>query len=69
MIDLHPAVDRTARVITAVGDDQLALPTPCGEACVGDMIDHVGTFAQRFTAAARKQTGGDTPRPPAPNWR
>jgi len=67
MIDLHPAVERTARVITSVGDDQLALPTPCSAARVGDMIDHVGTFAQRFAAAARKRTDGHTQSPPRPS--
>ena len=64
MIDLGPAADRTATVVTSVTDEQLGLPTPCPDMCVGDVIDHIGAFALGFIAVAEK----DPPRtkPPAP---
>src|SRR5215207_11063888 len=67
MIDLEPAAQRATRVITSVADDQLGLPTPCPDACVGDLVDHIGVFAVRFTAAARKQSDASTPAPPQPS--
>ena len=64
MIDLGPAADRTATLVTSVTDEQLALPTPCPDMCVGHVIDHIGAFALGFIAVAEK----DLPRtkPPAP---
>jgi uncharacterized protein (TIGR03086 family) len=62
MIDLRPPVQRMISVVTSVDDTQLGLPTPCPAASVGDLIDHVGVFAVRFIAAARK----DSSRPPSP---
>ena len=67
MIDIQPATQRTIGVATSVTDDQLDLPTPCPEACVGDLIDHLGVFASRFLEAARKESEGDTPPPPTPS--
>ena len=67
MIDLHPAVQRTIDVVTSVADDQLGLPTPCPEMAVGDLIDHLGGFAVRFTAAARKDVAERTSPPPPPS--
>ena len=66
MIELHPAAQRVASLVTSVGDDQLDLPTPCPDQCVGDLIDHIGVFAVRFAATARKDSGGTAP-PPAPD--
>jgi uncharacterized protein (TIGR03086 family) len=66
MIDLQPATQRTIDVVTSVADDQLGLPTPCPAACVGDLIDHLGVFAVRFFAAARKESQGRTSPPPPP---
>jgi len=54
-------------LVTAMSDDQLVLPTPCPDARVGDLIDHVGTFAVRFLAAARKDTGDRSVPPPKPD--
>ena len=54
MIDLRPATDRTAAVIAALSDDHLALPTPCPEYSVGDLLDHVEGLALAFTDAATK---------------
>jgi uncharacterized protein (TIGR03086 family) len=67
VIDLQPATQRTIRVINALADDQLGLPTPCPDAAVGDLVDHLGVFALRFRAAARKETGGSTSPPPPPS--
>src|SRR5215213_4857324 len=67
VIDLEPAVQRAIAVITSVADDELGLPTPCPDACVGDLVDHIGVFAVRFTAVALKQSDGETPAPPPPS--
>ena len=66
MIDISPATDRMARLLAAVSDDQFDLPTPCPKSRVGDLIDHIGTFAKAFTAVARKDNRG-TGAPPPPN--
>lgn len=66
MIDIHPAARRTAGLVSSVAEEQLGLPTPCAEACVGDLLDHLGVFAVRFTAAARKEAG-DRMSPPPPS--
>lgn len=67
MIDLHPATQRAIGVVTSVVDDQLSLRTPCPESSVGDLIDHVGVFAVRFAAAARKESDGPSSPPPRPS--
>jgi len=67
VIDLHPAARRTISLVTSVADEQLGLPTPCPEACLGDLIDHLGLFAVRFVAAARKESDGRTSPPPPPS--
>ena len=67
MIDLHPAAERTASLVTSLADDQLDRPTPCPEARVGDLIDHLGVFAVRFLAAAHKESGDRTTPPPPPS--
>jgi uncharacterized protein (TIGR03086 family) len=77
MIDLRPASDRVTRVVHHVADDQLALPTPCGSATVGDVLDHLGMFAANFPRVARKELDEVTSTPPAafdagnlePGWR
>jgi uncharacterized protein (TIGR03086 family) len=67
MIDIHPAAQRTADLITSLDDDQLGLPTPCPDAQVGDLIDHLGVFAVRFLAAARKESDAGSSAPPPPS--
>jgi uncharacterized protein (TIGR03086 family) len=55
MIDMQPAATRLAGVITGVSDDDLAKPTPCPDASVGGLIDHIRTFSVAFTRSARKE--------------
>lgn len=67
MIDLNSAAQRTASLVTSLTDEQLDLATPCPEARVGDLIDHLGVFAVRFMAAARKESGDRATPPPPPS--
>lgn len=77
MIDLHPAAERVARIAAELTDDQLALATPCGDATVGDLIDHLGMFARNFRRVAGKELDETTSVPPrafdaanlGPAWR
>jgi uncharacterized protein (TIGR03086 family) len=55
-VDLTPATQRLAALVTRVSDDQLGRPTPCPAYTVGDLIEHVGTLARAFRAAAEKDT-------------
>jgi uncharacterized protein (TIGR03086 family) len=56
-VDLEPAARRLGALIARVPDDQLAQPSPCPAYTAGDLIQHVGTLARAFTAAARKAGG------------
>jgi uncharacterized protein (TIGR03086 family) len=75
-IDLGPVARQLADLVTNVSDAQHAAPTPCPQYQVADLLEHIGTMAQAFTAAARKQPGplteqqpaGDAARLPA-DWR
>jgi uncharacterized protein (TIGR03086 family) len=74
MIDLGPAASRMAKLLAAVDDTQLEAPTPCPDSTLGDLIDHVGTFATAFVAVARKEVTTGAPPPPdaanlEPGWR
>lgn len=64
MIDLGPSAQRTADLVTSVTDEQLGLATPCPGLRVGDLIDHIGTFAIAFVAVATKDPGARTAPPP-----
>jgi uncharacterized protein (TIGR03086 family) len=67
MIDLQPAARRTASLLAPLTDEQLDMATPCPQARLGDLVDHLGVFAVRFQAAARKDSEGRTSPPPAPS--
>src|SRR5450759_4748890 len=54
MLDLEPATRVLTDLVRGVRDDQLSLPTPCVEAGLGDLLDHVDGFSVAFTAAATK---------------
>jgi len=45
-----------SRVVTDTRDDQLGAPTPCGDATVADLLDHIDGLSQAFAAAAEKDT-------------
>jgi uncharacterized protein (TIGR03086 family) len=64
MIDLRPATDRVAALVSGLSDEQLALPTPCGPATVGDLLDHLGMFASNFVKVAHKQLDEASSIPP-----
>jgi uncharacterized protein (TIGR03086 family) len=64
MIDLRPASDRMIALVTNLTDDDLRRPTPCGDASVGDLIDHLGMFASNFAKVAAKQLDATTSTPP-----
>jgi len=53
--DLAPAASRMGRLIEAVSDTALGLPTPCERYTVGDLLDHVAGTALAFRAAAGKR--------------
>jgi uncharacterized protein (TIGR03086 family) len=53
-LDLTPATETLAQVVTGIGDDQLAAPTPCHGMTVADVLDHVDGLCLAFTAAAAK---------------
>jgi uncharacterized protein (TIGR03086 family) len=63
MLDLEPATRALARLVTGVRDEQLNAPTPCTEASLGDLLDHVDGLSLAFTAAATKTPldGGQAP--------
>jgi uncharacterized protein (TIGR03086 family) len=78
LLDLDPAVAQLTALVAGVTDDALALPTPCPDWTVGDLVDHLMGLAWAFTEAARKSPGAPgtsapPPRPSAtnlgPDWR
>ena len=54
MLDLEPATRVLSDLVDGVRDEQLTAPTPCTEASLGDLIDHVEGLSVAFTAAATK---------------
>ncbi|MDQ6697848.1 MAG: TIGR03086 family metal-binding protein [Actinomycetota bacterium] len=73
MIDIADATERMVSLLTSVSEDQFDLPTPCPDARLGDLVDHVGTFATGFTDVAHKEGRGGPTRPSFTNleagWR
>ena len=75
-IDIGPAVRQMKELVRNISDDEMKRATPCSETTVGDLLDHLSSFATGFTMAAKKQTEGlDRPPPKAdssrlgPDWR
>lgn len=64
MIDLRPAADRLTTIVEGLVEGDLAAPTPCGAATVGDLVDHLGMFASNFARVARKELDDATSVPP-----
>lgn len=56
---LAVAAELTGHVIAAISDEQCSLPTPCDGWTVRDLIEHIVTGNDGFTAALQEQ-------PPAP---
>jgi uncharacterized protein (TIGR03086 family) len=52
--NLEPAAKNLAAFVAGVADDQLELPTPCPDYRVGDLLDHIASFARVFTWSAAK---------------
>jgi uncharacterized protein (TIGR03086 family) len=66
-VNLEPATKQLGALVRAVPDDALANPTP-SDFPVATLLDHIGVFAQAFTAAAQKDVdSGMTGAPPAPD--
>jgi uncharacterized protein (TIGR03086 family) len=54
MLDLEPATRALTDLIAGLRDEQLTAPTPCTEASLGDLVDHVDGLSLAFTAAGTK---------------
>ena len=67
IVDLGPAAQRLADLVTYVKDDELGKATPCPAYSLGDLIEHVGGLALAFTAAAEKDSGMYGDRGPSGN--
>src|SRR5688572_12102056 len=53
IVVLSRALDQTGDVLTAVHEDQLSLPTPCGEWDVRQLIAHLVAAPGMFVVMAR----------------
>src|SRR5260370_27189202 len=76
MLDLEPATRTLAGLVDGIRSDQLTAPTPCRDATVGDLLDHVDGLSMAFTAAATKTPLDGGSRGPSadasrlgPDWR
>lgn len=54
-VDLEPAAQRLAGIVSAIDLAQLSRPTPCADYTLADLLDHVGRFAHAFHGSAIKQ--------------
>ena len=54
MLDFEPSTTRLSRLIADLGDEQLAVGTPCEFYTLGDLIQHVDGLSVAFTWAALK---------------
>jgi uncharacterized protein (TIGR03086 family) len=69
---LAAAADETARVVSAIRDDQLPGPTPCADTPVAGLLDHLDGLTLAFRVAAEKQVGGSASASAedlTPDWR
>lgn len=66
MIDFTTTTDRTARVVAAVGADQLSAPTPSEGMDVTGLLHHLLGLTIAFRDAAGKVDGPTTRTPPQP---
>lgn len=72
-LDLGPVAAETARIVTAISDEQLPGPTPCTDLPVAAVLHHLLTLSIAFRGAAEKEPQGPGPQPDAaqlpPDWR
>jgi uncharacterized protein (TIGR03086 family) len=52
---LAAAAERTVPIVQKIGDDQLALPTPCAEFQVRDLLNHLYQVVVSFQALAVRE--------------
>jgi uncharacterized protein (TIGR03086 family) len=64
-VDLTPAAQRLADLVSGIPDDLLDAPTPCPAYTLGDLVDHIGGAAVAFTGAAVKNSGDVTAQGPS----
>jgi uncharacterized protein (TIGR03086 family) len=64
--NLEPATKRLDALVRGTPPGALDNPTPC-DIGVAALLDHIGTLATAFTAAARKDPSAVTGPPPAPD--
>lgn len=74
--DFEPAATALEAVVAGIADDQLALPTPCADTTVRDLLVHVIDLTEAFRQAATKEAVGRSvapntspDRPLVPDWR
>ncbi len=63
-VDLGPGAEQLKDLLASVDDADLDKPTPCPLFTVGNVIAHVGRFAQAFAAAGRKERSDILEHPP-----
>lgn len=71
VIVLNRALDQMGDVLTAVHEDHLARPTPCGDWNVGQLVGHVLAAPGRFLQMARGEEpdwSAPTPVPSDGSW-
>lgn len=68
-LDLTPATDTLARLISGLDDADLSRPTPCPAYTVGDLADHIGGLTIAFTEAATKSARPGDHEPSGDSWR
>src|ERR1043165_4899497 len=56
-LDLMPSATQLAELIGSITEDQLDAPTPCTDATLGDLVEHVRGCTVAFSNAARKGGG------------
>lgn len=62
-LSIEPATDRVSELIRRLPENELDAPTP-SDCSVGDLLDHIQSFARAFAAAAAKSDDPTTAGPP-----
>ncbi|MEU8896610.1 TIGR03086 family metal-binding protein [Nocardia sp. NPDC048505] len=63
VFDFESAASALAAVVAAIGDDQLAAPTPMADTSVRDLLVHVVGLTEAFRQAATKEAVGRSAAP------